>query len=473
MDLSFLNAIDEKQQIIDSVADYLWENPETAFTEFKSAARLCEALREEGFEVEENLADIATAFSGRFGSGKPVIGVLGEFDALSGLGQVEGKTEAMPNGQVCGHGCGHNLLGTGSLAAAFAIKRYLEETGNPGTVIYYGCPGEEGGSGKAFMARDGVFDELDAALCWHPGNETAARVRGGLANYQVLYKFDGKASHAGGAPHLGRSALDACELMNVGVNYLREHVVSDARMHYAYLDCGGTAPNIVQDHAKLLYCVRAPKWSQVKDILERVTNCAKGAALMTGTTMECKLRMGYSDCFQNSVMAEILEEALMEVGAPKWDEADYALAREFVAAYNPVQKQNMLEQIRQNYPADEYEIKQQQPLPTAILKYDKNVSGVDTFSTDVGDVGYVTPTASLSMATQTIGCPGHSWYVTGMCNSSIGDKGIIAAAETMALAAIKAMNRPEALKAAREELIATTGGVYDCPMKGMWGPFTI
>jgi len=183
--------------------------------------------------------------------------------------------------------------------------------------------------------------------------------------------------------------------------------------------------------------------------------------------------MGYSDCFQISVMAEILEEALMEVGAPKWDEADYALAREFTAAYNPVQKQNMLEQIRQNYPADQYEIKQQQPLPTAILKYDKNVSGVDTFSTDVGDVGYVTPTASLSMATQTIGCPGHSWYVTGMCNSSIGDKGIIAAAETMALATIKAMNRPDALKAAREELIATTGGVYDCPMKGMWGPFTI
>lgn len=466
-------AIAEKADLVLDANRKIWEYAELSHSEYQSAALLVDILKNEGFTVTEGLVGVPTAFKAVYGSGKPVMGFLGEYDALPILSQKAGCATQNPvQAGAPGHGCAHSALGTGSLAAALAVKKYIE-AGNPGTVIYFGCAAEENIGVKPLFAENGLFDDVDGVFAWHPGPYNGVNGKPCISVCTIVYEFHGTTSHAGGAPHLGRSALDACELMNVGVNYLREHVVSDARMHYAYLDCGGTAPNIVQDHAKLLYCVRAPKWSQVKDILERVTNCAKGAALMTGTTMECKLRMGYSDCFQNSVMAEILEEALLEVGAPKWDEADYALAREFVAAYNPVQKQNMLEQIRKNYPADQHELKQQQPLPTAILKYDKNAAGVDTFSTDVGDVGYVTPTASLSMATQTIGCPGHSWYVTGMCNSSIGDKGIIAAGETMALAAIKAMNRPEALQAAREELIATTGGVYDCPMKGMWGPFTI
>ena len=283
MDLSYLNIIDQKKDVIDGVADYLWENPETAFTEFKSAAKLCQVLRAEGFQVEENLAGIATAFSGTFGSGKPVIGILGEFDALSGLGQVEGLAEPMPNGQDCGHGCGHNLLGAGSLGAAIAIKHYLETTGREGTVIYYGCPGEEGGSGKAFMARDGVFDCLDAALSWHPDDVTRVKLKHSLANYQVLYKFDGKAAHAGAKPHLGRSALDAVELMDMGVNYMREHMIDGARIHYAIVDTGGFSPNVVQAHAEVLYLIRAPHNHQVKELYERVCDIAKGAALMTGT----------------------------------------------------------------------------------------------------------------------------------------------------------------------------------------------
>ena len=235
----YLDIIDEKAQMLDDAMDFIWDHPETAFAEFESAKCLCDLLEKEGFTVEKNLANIETAFSGRFGSGKPVIGVLGEFDALSGMGQVSGVCEQKPDGHEAGHGCGHNLLGVGSLGAALVMKNYLEKTGREGTVIYFGCPGEEGGSGKAFMARDGVFDELDAALSWHPYSKNGVRIRTSLANCQVLYKFDGKAAHAGLQPHLGRSALDAVELMDVAVNYLREHIPSDHRIHYAITDAGG------------------------------------------------------------------------------------------------------------------------------------------------------------------------------------------------------------------------------------------
>ena len=468
------DAVAEKAGIVLDANRKVWEYAELSHSEYQSAALLTGILRSEGFTVTEGLVGVPTAFEAVFGEGHPVMGFLGEYDALPVLSQQAGcPTQNPVQAGAPGHGCAHSALGAGSLAAALAVKQYLESTGESGTVIYFGCAAEENIGVKPLLAEAGEFADVDGVFAWHPAAYNGVNPKPCISVSNIEYEFHGTTSHAGGAPHLGRSALDACELMNVGVNYLREHVVSDARLHYAYLDCGGTAPNIVQDHAKLLYCVRAPKWSQVKEILERVTNCARGAALMTGTTMTCKLRMGYSDCFQNSVMAEILEEALREVGVPQWDEADYALAREYVAAYNPVQRDNMIQQIRSKYPAEQFETKLNQPLDTAILHYDKTVTGVDTFSTDVGDVGYVTPTASLSIATQTIGCPGHSWYVTGMANSSIGEKGIIAAGETMALAALKAMHRPEALKAAREELIAATGGGYDCPMKGMRGPFTI
>ena len=283
MDLSFLDVIDREADVINGVSDYVWDNPETAFTEFKSAAKIMEALKQEDFAVESGLAGIETAFKGTFGHGKPVIGVLGEFDALSGLGQESGALTCTPNGQPCGHGCGHNLLGAGALGAAIGIKSYLETTGHEGTVIYFGCPGEEGGSGKAFMAREHVFDGVDAALTWHPSDKTEVRYRMTLANCQVLYRFDGLAAHAGAKPHLGRSALDAVELMNVGANYLREHIIQEARLHYAITNAGGYSPNVVQAHAEVLYLIRAPRFDQAKEIYERVNDIAKGAALMTGT----------------------------------------------------------------------------------------------------------------------------------------------------------------------------------------------
>ena len=236
-----IRVIDEKQALLDDVNDSIWEYAETAFQEFKSMDKLCEALEQEGFKVEKGVGDIPTAFTGTYGHGKPVIGLLGEFDALSGLSQVGGCPEkkALVPG-AAGHGCGHNCLGTASLAAAIAVKNYLEHNLQvSGTVIYFGCPGEEGGSGKAFMAREGVFKDLDAAITWHPSSTNNVTSGSSLANYQVKYRFYGTSAHAAGDPHLGRSALDAVELMNVGVQFLREHMIDEARVHYAILDAGG------------------------------------------------------------------------------------------------------------------------------------------------------------------------------------------------------------------------------------------
>ena len=327
MDYAFLNEIDEKKEFLDAVADEIWEHPELAFEEYHSAACLCDALRREGFAVETGLAGIETAFSATFGSGRPVIGILGEFDALSGLGQKAFETHSEPNGKAAGHGCGHNLLGTGSLAAAIAVKRWLEERPGKGTVIYFGCPGEEGGSGKAFMARDGVFDGLDAAFYWHPDEETYVRTNKSLANIQVRFVFDGIASHAGAEPELGRSALDAVELMNVGVNYLREHMIDDARVHYAVTDTGGISPNVVQKHAEVLYLIRAPRNDQASSIYERVCKIAQGAALMTETKESHVFIKACSNTVINGPMTQMLQKIMEELDPPEPTEADIAFAR--------------------------------------------------------------------------------------------------------------------------------------------------
>ena len=447
MDLSVLNIIDEKKEIIDGVADYLWENPETAFTEFKSAEKICQVLRDEGFTVEENLAGIATAFSGTFGSGKPVIGVLGEYDALSGLGQVEGLAEPMPNGQECGHGCGHNLLGAGSLGAAIAIKHYLETTGREGTVIYFGCPGEEGGSGKAFMARDGVFDCLDAAFCWHPGDITRVRVKNSLANYQVLYKFDGIASHAGDKPYLGRSALDAVELMDMGTNYLREHMIDGARIHYAIVDTGGFSPNVVQAHAEVLYLIRAPHNQQVKELYERVCDIAKGAALMTGTKASHEFIKGCSSYVHNDTMLSQLDACIAAIGAPEPSEEDLAFAKAIT------------ENSLMNIPNHDLE----NPIHWQHIPFEgAHPQGYG--STDVSDVSWVCPTAELNGASNAFSTPGHSWQMTVQSKTPWGKKVMRFAAKSLAATAIALFEDPELLRKAKEEHKQRVGNGYEPPI---------
>ena len=323
-----LRSLDEKAGVLFSVSDSIWDNPETDYTENVSSSILKEALEKEGFTVESNLAGIPTAFSGTFGSGSPVIGILGEFDALPGLSQKAGIAEKEPlekGGN--GHGCGHNLLGAGSLAAAIAVKEYLKEKKCPGTVVYFGCPAEEGGSAKAFLARDGVFSHVDIALSWHPNNMNAVWAFSSLANVKVRYSFKGISAHAGTSPHLGRSALDALELMNMGVQFLREHIIPEARVHYAITNTGGDAPNVVQAEAESVYLIRAPKNSQVKEIYERVNQIAKGAAMMCGVDVTIRLEKACSNILVNHSLEKVLYENMKAVGLPQYSEEEYSFAK--------------------------------------------------------------------------------------------------------------------------------------------------
>ena len=458
--------IDNTAAEILEASDIIWDCAETAFLETKSMKVLCDLLRKEGFEVEEGTAGVPTAFKGTFGSGKPVIGFLGEYDALSGLNQVAGVAEKQAfNSGAPGHGCGHNMLGTASLSAAIGLKKYLEETGKSGTVVYFGCPGEEGGSGKAFMAKGGAFEGLDAAITWHPGDITRADTGSSLANYQVAYKFYGTSAHAGGAPHLGRSALDALELMNMGVQFLREHVVPEARIHYAITNTGGYSPNVVQPYAEVLYLIRAPRTSQVEEIYQRVNKIAEGAAHMTETRVEIDFVKGCSNLVSNRVIAKKLWENLVELGAPEYTEEEEALAKsihetvakpyesieKFAKEFNKETKQEILSHKGES-------------LYKFVVPFLEN--GVMSFgSTDVGDVSWNCPTAQCYVVTWAAGTPGHSWQIVAQGKSGLAHKGLIYAAKAMAGAAIDMYEDPAVIEAAKEDMLETLDGeTYLCPI---------
>ena len=454
--------VEAKREKFARVSDAVWEVPELYFHEKKSAAILIQALKEEGFEVQEGVDGMPTAFIGTWGSGKPIIGILGEFDALTSLSQEAGvweHREIVPGGP--GHGCGHNALGSGAMAAAAAAKDYMERYGLSGTIRYYGCPAEEAGWGKMFLARDGYFDDLDACYTWHPGVGNMVQGTSSLANMCAFFTFKGRTSHAAASPHLGRSALDACELMNVGVNYLREHVIPEARIHYAYQDVGGAAPNVVQDHAQLKYFIRAPKITQVKEIGERVKDIARGAALMTGTEVDIYFSAGMCDYVPNDVLSGILSDALIAVGGPSFDDADRALAREFFDRYNASEIEASLKRLSYNY--DNWEEYRTIPLVEEVGPY-KKTSAYGFGSTDVGDASYAAPTAQMNVATYANGTPGHSWQVTAQVNSSITHKALVTVAEAIALASILTIESPEKIAAAREEYVKSTGGKYICPV---------
>lgn len=457
-----LMAIDREKESICAASDRVWENPETAFQEFKSTEILCELLEKEGFAVEKNLAGIATAFSGRFGHGKPVVGILGEFDALSGLSQEEGITEKVPlkDGEP-GHGCGHNLLGAGSVAAAVAVKEYLEKNGKEGTVIFFGCPGEEGGSGKGFMARDGVFDELDFAVSWHPGDQNEVTVGSSLANYQVFYRFYGISSHAAACPELGRSGLDAVELMNTGVQYLREHIIQEARIHYAITNTGGYSPNVVQPFAEVLYLIRAPKNGQVKEIFERVNDIARGAALMTGTRMEMDFVKACSNLVDNTVIEEVLQKNLEEVEREPYTDEEIAFAAKIAETYggNKVDMQEVLsryEKSRKKMVEEIMSADMNNVLSNIIVPL-KDAEVAMAGSTDVGDVSWVCPTAQINAVTEAAGTPGHSWQQVAQGKSSVAHKGMLFAGKVMAGAVIDMLEEQKLIKEAKAELARRVG----------------
>jgi len=463
-----LEIIDAKKDIFINLSDSVWEYAETRFEEKKSADLFCKVLEGEDFEVERGIAGISTAFVGSFGSGKPVVAILAEYDALSGLSQKAGIDKKKPiieGGN--GHGCGHNLLGAGSLAAAVAVKDYLKENDIEGTIRLYGCPGEEGGSGKAFMAREGVFNDVDIALCWHPFAQNGIFSVSSLANYQVYYKFYGKSSHAAASPHLGRSALDAVELMNVGVNYLREHIIPEARIHYAVTNTGGNSPNVVQAEAEALYLIRAPKTSQVQEIYERVCDIARGAALMTQTNCEIVFDKACSNLIPNDTIEELLYENFKKVGAPRFDEGDKAYAKKMSATLSDSDLNYEMEMIKMFTGGKGKEILKDlkgKELSDVILPY-VHYADILSGSTDVGDVSWVVPTGQVITACYTLGTPGHSWQMVAQGKAGFAHKGMLTAAKVLAMTALDILINPKIAYKAKEELEEKLDGeVYICPI---------
>lgn len=456
--------VDAKKEAFLHAGDLVWEYAEIGFKEFQSAKALTDVLKAEGFAVEEGVAGIPTAFVASWGEGKPIIGLLGEYDALPALKHAAGDpVESSEIVSENGHGCGHNLLGAGALGAAMAVKDYMQAHGLKGTIRYYGCPGEEFGSGKMFMARAGLFDDLDAAFTWHGGAYNAITADHSLANLCAYFKFKGRTSHAAGSPHLGRSALDACELMNVGCNYLREHILPDERIHYAYTDVGGSAPNVVQDHACVFYYVRSPRLYQVLDLYERVKDVARGAALMTGTQLEIVLNDGLCDYVPNDTLSKLLYESFCEAGGPKFSEEEKALAAEFAKTFDPAAVADKARTLAAHFGPEVAEKYKDQILVEDIFPYHAS-DMISSGSTDVGDVSYCAPTAQMNVSTWALCTTGHTWQVTAQSGSDIGRTGTVKAAEVLALASIKAMQNPELLEKAKEEWKKTTGGKYVCPV---------
>lgn len=457
-------AVESKKDTILDLSDQVFDFAELGFKEMESADLFCRKLKEEGFEVTMPIAGIPTAFKAEYGSGHPVIGLAAEYDALPGLGQKAGCTVRTETEIPDGHGCGHNLLGAGVFAAALAIKSYLDEHPGSGTVILFGCPSEEKGNAKTIMARDGVFDGLDCAFTWHPGDKNGVWSYSTLANISVYFDFQGITSHAAASPELGRSALDAAELMSVGVNYLREHVIQEARIHYAYINVGGNAPNVVQGSSRVHYFIRAPKTSQVLEIFDRIKDIAKGAALMTGTTSSYEIYSGLSDYMPNKVLSELLQEEMEAAGAPQYTEEDFERAAEFFYHSYPedaVKKKEAV--IRRTYSPKQAEEILKKPLPTEIMPINWQLP-VMSGSTDVGDLSQVVPTAQLSYATMAAGTDLHTWQATAQGKLPAAHKAVLSAGTVLATAAVRLMQDQDLVKEARESFTQETGGSYLPPI---------
>ena len=459
--------VDEKFDAAVQLARDIWSYAELSYEEHRSAKALIDALAQEGFCVEQGVAGMPTCFVATFknGEGGPVVGLLGEYDALDGLSQQAACPQKSPIEKGApGHGCGHNLLGAGCWSAAVALKDLLVRENRAGTVIYFGCPAEEGAGSKQFMARAGCFDGVDFCVTWHPSTFNEVSTCSTHAIMGANFTFDGVASHAGSSPHLGRSALDAAELMNVGVNYLREHVIDAARIHYAYSSAGGTAPNVVQDHVVIKYEVRAPKVAQMRELFARVVKVAQGAALMTETSMRCDVTMAFSDYLPSVALAPFLDQALRDIGAPSWNEQDYALAAAFLHTYDEATRGDIRDNLAARFPDRDTAALMDRPLHDDILPFDPKNTGCQPGSTDVGDVSYAVPTIELHTATACLGNVGHSWQNTAFSCSSIGEKGMHTAAQVLALACLRIMDAPEVIEKARAELHKKNGGKYTCPL---------
>ena len=462
-----IKEIENKSEEICGISDAIWDYAELSLMEDRSAALYEDILQKEGFEVQSGIYGIRTAFSASFGSGKPVIGILAEYDALSGLSQEAGKTEhieKIENG--AGHGCGHNMLGAGAFAAALGIKKYLENKAGKGTVILYGCPGEEAAASKAFMARDHVWEQLDAALTWHP--EDCNEVATGSTNacIQHLYQFNGIAAHASGHPEQGRSALDAVELMNIGVQFLREHMSDKARIHYAITNTGGVSPNVVQARADVLYFVRSNHVSEAVELQKRVDKIAQGAALMTETTFTKTFIDGLADTIPNHILEEVLYRNFEQIGVPHYTSQELEFTDRLAETCN----------AGDHIPGLGSTADSGYALKAAGLRRSAGHAMNDFLlplyrgevfragSTDVGDVSWQCPTAQIHAAAWPNGTPGHSWQNVSCGGTSVGHKALLTAGKVLAAAAIDLYEQPELLEKAKEEFLQRTAAGYLCPV---------
>jgi aminobenzoyl-glutamate utilization protein B len=427
----------KKQQYVD-VATNIWKLAELGYKEGKSANLLQSMLKEEGFTIETGVAGIPTAFTATFGSGTPVIGVLGEYDALPGFSQDAVPFKKDLPGNTNGHACGHHLFGSASAAAAIAVKNWLKTTGRKGTIRFYGTPAEEGGAGKVYMVRAGLFQDVDAVIHWHPGDDNNANPISSLSNKSAKFRFRGIASHAAASPERGRSALDAVEALNYMVNMMREHIPEKSRVHYV-ITKGGEAPNVVPAFAEVYYYIRHPEMDVVKDLFNRVTKAAEGAALGTGTTMDYEVIHGVYNLLPNQILSTNLYENLKTVGGVNYDKTEEDFALKIFPSLN-----------RKDVNISD----------AALVKPYADQSDEAFGSTDVGDISWLVPTAGISSATWVPGTAAHSWQAVAAGGMSIGHKGMMVAAKTMALTIMDCLVNPEMLKNAKLELLKRRGDSF-------------
>jgi aminobenzoyl-glutamate utilization protein B len=417
------------------VALQIWDYAELGYKEVKSSALLQKTLAGNGFDVKPGVAGMPTAFVASYGSGKPVIGILAEFDALPGLSQEAVPEKAPVAGKSAGHACGHHLFGTASIAAGIAIKQLLEQRKFNGTIRVYGCPAEEGGSGKVYMVREGLFKDVDVVIHWHPGADNSVTLTSALANKSAKFRFHGIAAHAAASPDKGRSALDGVESMDYMVNMMREHIPQETRIHYVITN-GGKAPNVVPDFAEVYYYVRHPKKEEVTRIFDWVVRAANGAAMGTGTTVDYEIIGGTHDLLLNRSLAEVMQRNLEKTGGVSYTQEELAFARKLQSSFNF------------SVPAIE---------SAAVIKPLKAEEDAGGGSTDVGDVSYAVPTVGMRAATWVPGTPAHSWQAVACGGTDIGIKGMMVAAKTMALTAIDLYTEPELIEKARVEFIKAKG----------------
>jgi aminobenzoyl-glutamate utilization protein B len=450
--------VDDRREPYAALSDTVWGMPELCYDEHRSCAEHVAMLEREGFRITKNVADIPTAVMGEAGEDGPVIAILGEYDALPGLSQEAGIAEPKPiPGETRGHGCGHNLLGSAALLAASAVKDWLKANNLKGRVRYYGCPAEEGGAAKGFMVRAGAFDDVDIAISWHPASFSGVTEPVSLANTRIDFTFQGRAAHAAASPHLGRSALDAVELMNVGVNYMREHMPSDARIHYAYLDAGGIAPNVVQARAKVRYLIRARNLEELNGLVARVRKIADGAALMTETTVSTQVISAVSNLLGNTPLEQAMHANFERLGPPPFTAEDRAFAAEIQKTLRP-------EDISSAYRRQGLPPETGKALCDTVVPLGAKGAGMNG-STDVGDVSWKVPTVQARGATYAIGTPGHSWQVVAQGKTDAAHTGMVHVAKIMAGTAVDAILNPDLITKAKADHHARTGGKpYHSPL---------